>query len=153
MNTQCTIQKSTKADKKSILRFYKNQRYSARFIGLDQCYLLFIDKAIIGSVIISQISANHRQYFLHALVIDQYYRKQGLAKILLNYVQSRYQPLVCFADESLSPLYLANGFDKLCPAEINTKLTEQLSIRFARYLKKQLRLKVFINKVNNDKSD
>lgn len=43
-----------KNDKKSILRFYKENHYPARFIGFDHCYLIKVDDNIIASVIISQ---------------------------------------------------------------------------------------------------
>lgn len=147
------IRQSEKSDKKDILRFYKAQRYSARFIGLDCCYFITIDNNIIGSVLVSQLIPTNLQFLLHALAINKSHQRQGLAKALLNHVQSKYQPLVCFANQELSPLYLTNGFKKLAHTDINDVLTEPLSIRFNRYLIKQPRLKVFISQNNNDKND
>lgn len=43
-----------RSDKKSILRFYKENNYSARFIGFDSCYLIKAQDKIIASVIISK---------------------------------------------------------------------------------------------------
>ena len=152
MNSQYIIRSAIKSDKKDIFRFYKSQHYSARFMGLDQSYLILLDNEIIGSVIISQITPDNHQHFLHALVIHHQYRKQGLATKLLNEVLPDYQNVVCFADVSLSSFYLANKFKQTPLLEVSNRLTEQLSVRFTRYSKKKPLLNIFIRKTNNGKN-
>ena len=153
MSLPFQIRKSEKSDKKNVLRFYKSQQYHARFIGLDYCYLLINKNAIIGSVIISQITPENAQYFLHALVIDSRYKNQGLASSLITFASTMHSPIICFAHEQLSPLYLANQFTHLALNQVDNQLTEQISIRFNTYRKKQPNLNVFIYQRNSDKND
>jgi len=145
LNNQYTFRIANKQDKKNILRFYKSQHYSARFIGHDHCYLILLNDKIIGSVIISQITADNHQHFLHALVIEVQYQKQKLASKLLKEVMLHHKKIVCFADVSFSPFYFANKFKKVPLIKIDNTLTEQLSARFTRYSKKSPSLKIFIS--------
>ncbi len=143
---------ANKSDKKDILRFYKANNYSARFIGFDHCYLIKNDHVIVASVIVSLGKAKHSncasalgnlQYFLHALVVDPTYQKQGLAARLLHYSLTHHRPLVCFADCSLSPLYLKQGFTALSAGLIKKTLTIELFNRFQQYTKQNNKLTVF----------
>ncbi len=151
-----------KNDKKSILRFYKDNHYPARFIGLDRCYLLKVDNNIIASVIISQgnksqqldpsIASNSElnlqqskvPYFLHALLVTPKYQRLGYGEYLLKHVMMKHQPLICFAQESLSQLYLNNGFTNITGNVFNQCLPPDLINRFQRYSKKKPDLKAFI---------
>lgn len=143
-----------KSDKKSILRFYKTNHYSARFIGFDNCYLIKNNEEIIASVIISRCDvdresivnlANKSQYFLHALVVAPAYRGAGLASMLIQSVLPRYHPLVCFAQDSLSTLYLKQGFSALESTHIKQVLLPALFNRYCQYLSKESSLTVFSN--------
>lgn len=133
--------KAAKSDKKSILRFYKSQNYSARFLGYDHCYFVKQNGSIIASVIVSQLAENHSQSLIHALVVKEGLRHQGLATKLIKHCTANHTNLVCFALDKLSPLYLKSGF-KLAS---NSELTEQLSIRFNSYQQKQASMQIFIH--------
>lgn len=135
-----TITKANKSDKKEILRFYKQQHYSARFLGFDQAYYIKKNEAIIACVITSKITEYNHQTFLHALVIDKDYFHQKLASRLLKYCVRQHPTLICFADISLAPLYLQNGF-----VPTSTKnLSEILQQRFNSYSFKNKQLQAFI---------
>ncbi len=155
-----------KADKKSILRFYKDNHYPARFIGFDHCYLIKMDDNIIASVIISQgnksqqvsptsggssnnsylnLSPNKPPYLLHALLVAPNYRRLGFAEHLLAHAIINHQPLVCFAHESLRGLYLNNGFTYIADNLLNQYLTPDLINRLQQYSKNKPDLKAFIH--------
>jgi hypothetical protein len=51
-----------KSDKKIIKRFYKLQRYSASYIGLDHCFYICQGQNIIAAMIISQMNKSNDQY-------------------------------------------------------------------------------------------
>ena len=157
---------SKKADKKAILRFYRDNHYSARFIGFDSCYLIKVNDNIIASVIISQgnksqqidtaseltstdtsqeLSQNKPQYLLHALLVAPDYQKLGYAQHLLKYAITHHQPLVCFVQASLKNLYLNNGFTLITDDLLNKRLTLGLFNRFQQYSKNKPELKVFIH--------
>lgn len=138
------IIKANKSDKKSILRFYKAQQYSARFLGLDHCYIIKNNEKIIASVIVSYIDKSNPMGFLHALVVDKTFQHQGLASQLIKYTEKQHPTMVCFANESLTPLYLKSLFTKLPQAQYRKTLAEHLFVRFNRYQIKQPQLKVFI---------
>ena len=139
------IATAEKSNKKAILRFYKSQNYSASFLGYDQCYFICDKQIIIAAMIVSKIAAKHQHYFLHALVVDNQYQRQGLASQLLRHALQITQPLICFANESLSSFYMQNNMLKLTHDQIVKKLPEHLFLRFERYRKKQLQLKVFMS--------
>ncbi len=73
------ISSANKADKKSLMRFYKQQRYSASLLGFDHIYIIRDMQEIIGAVILSALKKDNNQLFLHALVIKKEYRQQKLA--------------------------------------------------------------------------
>lgn len=135
------ITTAKKSDKKALLRFYKSQRYAASFLGYDFAYFIQNDNEIVASVIVSQLFKEHPQYFMHALVVDINHQQQGLAVQLIRHCQQQYSSLVCFASSRLTSLYLNNNFKM---ARCNS-LTEQLSVRFNAYKKKQPELKIFIH--------
>lgn len=157
---------SKKADKKAILRFYKDNHYSARFIGFDDCYLIKVDNNIIASVIISQGNKSQQidttsevtsidttqdliqdkpQYLLHALLVAPDYQKQGYAVQLLKYAIMHHQPLICFAHASLNRLYLKNGFILIADNLLSKCLSPALYNRFLLYSKHKHELKAFIH--------
>ncbi|AAZ25550.1 MULTISPECIES: GNAT family N-acetyltransferase [Colwellia] len=157
---------SKKTDKKAILRFYKDNHYSARFIGFDNCYLIKMGDNIIASVIISQgnksqqidtatevtstdifqdLSQDKPQYLLHALLVSPDYQKQGYAVQLLKHTITHHQPLICFAHTSLSKLYLENGFTLIADDLLCKFLNPALYNRFQLYLKHKPELKAFIH--------
>ena len=142
-----TITTANKSDKKAILRFYRQQHYSARFIGLDTCYLIYQEdqpECIIASVIISQIDLANNQPLLHALVINKAWQQQGLASLLMKHVTAQHENLICFADGKLSSLYTGAGFDIVEPQELTRYLNEQLMPRYLSYQSKQPNLKVLL---------
>ena len=140
------IHQAIKADKKSLLRFYKSQRYCASFMGGDKSYFIKSTTTddIIASVIISKIRPDHHQWFLHAVVVVHRYQKQGLATALIKYVATLYSPLVCFAKANLSNLYQQAGMKIINPEHINEQLSTELASRYYLYIKKQKYLTVFI---------
>lgn len=140
-----SITTASKTDKKDILRFYKQQHYSARFLGFDHCYVIKSNQQIIASVIVSMITQNNNQAFLHALVVDTNYRHQHLASMLLQHCIRQHLELVCFAQLSLAPLYINNGFVQ---AKINS-LTPELQQRYQRYLAKNSDLLPFYSLLKN----
>ena len=145
MITNRLITLAEKSEKKSILRFYKSQQYSARFIGLDKCYLVKNDGNIIASVIISKIHPDNQQYFLHALVVDKHFRQQGIAHELLAKVMANYRPMVCFCQSSLRFFYQECGWQLVSLTQLDRQLTEYISIRFHRYQKNGAELEVFLH--------
>ncbi|TRX56314.1 GNAT family N-acetyltransferase [Thalassomonas sp. M1454] len=130
------IQLAEKSDKKSIKRFYKNNNYSASFMGNDTCYLMKLNDEIIAAVVISNIDDCN---FLHALVVNNKYQHKGLASQLLKHSLVKHSTLYCFADRSLNPLYSANNYIQIDPSI----LPEQLQTRFFCYHKKNNQLSAF----------
>ena len=108
---QFSIQLAPKSAKKSIQRFYKQQNYSASFIGYDNCYLVSNNDQIIACVIISRSTAENHQWLLHGLVVDKAYQNLGLGRAMLSYVTQQHYPLVCFAKKKLSLFYLRSAFE------------------------------------------
>ena len=109
------ISKASKSDKKSLMRFYKQQSYSARLLGYDNAYLMKYSGEIIGAVIISGLEERNPQLFLHALVIKKDYRQKRLASELIKHAlfQHTSQQIVCFAKGSLTHFYEFNGFSRI----------------------------------------
>ena len=153
-----SVELAKKSEKKSIQRFYKANRYSASFIGFDSCYLIKQGEVIIACVIISRCeqpdkstdkllacSAGKYQYFLHGLVVAPTFRGQGLATKLLKYALEHYQPIICFAKESLTHLYLTHGFTLVESSAVEQVLLPSLTRRFIGYSAKENSLRAFIN--------
>jgi N-acetylglutamate synthase-like GNAT family acetyltransferase len=163
-----TLRCASKADKKAIKSFYHQQHYSAKFKGLDTSYLIegtndcapehrferqnkpFKENAkeIIACVIISQLEPNNSQLFLHALVVNKNYQKNGLATQLLNYAitakvknsKEDITSIVCFCESSLISLYLKSHF--ICVS--HEVLNPILNARYHTYLKKEPELKIMM---------
>lgn len=162
------IVKATKVDKKDILRFYKSQRYVARYIGQDQCYFIKMNDTIIACAMISAGQENGQFWLLHALVIDKQYRGNGLARKLIQTLISQreksnrstslmlegelatYPNIICFADTQLKPFYISNGFTLHNTNEDIQKLPNEFRQRLIRYQEKQDSLCCFLHcsKVN-----
>jgi N-acetylglutamate synthase-like GNAT family acetyltransferase len=121
---QITIVTATKSDKKSLMRFYKQQHYSAGLLGFDHTYLIKSSSEIIGAVIVSAIVENNPQLFLHALVIKQAHRQKKLATKLIQHalLQHYHQNIFCFADETLHYFYHLNGFDQIAQSQLQQPL-------------------------------
>ncbi len=132
-----------KSEKKEILRFYKNQYYSARFLGFDRCYCIKVNDEIIASVMISNIIENSEISFLHALVVGQAWQHQGLASQLIVHVTKIHPSVICFADEKLANLYTKNQMVVIEKPQFTELLPEHLMIRLKTYQNKQPQLKVF----------
>jgi GNAT superfamily N-acetyltransferase len=155
-----------KSDKKSILRFYKENHYPARFIGFDHCYLIKVDDNIIASVISSQgnksqliqasaehdsnnsylnLPPNKTPYLLHALLVAPSYRRLGYAEHLLSHAIINHQPLICFAQEFLKKLYLNNGFIHIEDNLFSQCLPADFYSRFQQYSKNKPELRAFVH--------
>jgi GNAT superfamily N-acetyltransferase len=137
---------ATKVDKKVLLKFYKSQHYSAKFMGLDNGYFIKNENTdeIIASVIISKITTRNHQYFLHALVVDPLHQKKGLATALITYASALHQPIVCFADKTLSTFYQQAGMQMINTKLLNEKLSAELSVRYDIYSSKNKSLAAFM---------
>ncbi|REL27235.1 N-acetyltransferase [Thalassotalea euphylliae] len=150
----------------SLKQFYRSQRYSAKFKGYDQAFIITDtvleeknrqeqahEQQIIAAVIISQLQLAHSQALLHALVVNKQHQKQGLAKQLLNYSLNHCSlpvtQTVCFANANLAKLYQACGFAFGTECE----LTSLLRDRYISYSKHQPELKIFIKEVHKGVSD
>jgi GNAT superfamily N-acetyltransferase len=107
-----SITTAIKTDKKSLMRFYKQQHYSAGLLGFDKIYVIKHEAVIIGAVIISALEKDNMQLFLHGLVVDEKFQHQGLASKLLEYARGIHssQSIVCFAGNELSEFYQKNDF-------------------------------------------
>jgi len=129
MNTIITT--ASKSDKKSLMRFYKQQSYSAKLLGYDTTYLMKYSGEIIGAVIISGLEENNPQLFLHALVIKKELRQKRLASELIKHAlfQHASQQIVCFANGSLTHFYQINGFSQITEHQ----LLQPLLIRYLSY--------------------
>ncbi len=167
-NSSYQVVKATKVDKKDILRFYKSQRYAARYIGQDHCYFIKINDAIIACAMISAGQENGQFWLLHALVIDKQYRGNGLARKLIQTLISQqekskrstsimleselatYPNIVCFADTQLKPFYISNGFILHNTCEDIQQLPIEFRQRLLRYQEKHNDLCCFLHcsKVN-----
>jgi len=130
---------ASKIDKASIKRFYKQQKYSAGFMGLDHTMLALVNDAIIGAVIVSKIEESNSQYLLHGLVVAQQYRGQQIASSLIKHMTKRFTSIYCFADSSLQNFYLNNGAALSSEDNLSTTLANRLNA----YLKHSPKLNVF----------
>jgi N-acetylglutamate synthase-like GNAT family acetyltransferase len=140
------IASATKADKKSLMRFYKQQHYSAGLLGFDNVYLLKYEQEIIGAIILSALKKDNLQLFLHGLVIKQAFRQQTLASQLIQHMLTQHsdtrqsnQQIICFAGEELSNFYYQNGFTQTTEQQ----LLQPLLKRYLQYKKINKALLVF----------
>ncbi len=134
-----------------MLRFYRQQHYSARFIGYDKCYVIWHQQEIVASVIISNIHPDNPHALLHALVTNKAFYHQGLASKLIKHALEQTPSMICFANTSLSPFYLKNQFTIANQRQQTEVLNPYLLPRFNSYQKKQPHLQLFIsnNTINN----
>jgi len=139
-----SITTAIKTDKKSLMRFYKQQHYSAGLLGFDNVYIIKCEEVIIAAVIVSALEQDNPQLFLHGLVVDDKFRQQGLAGRLLKHIRSIHssQPVICFASVELSEFYHKNGF-KLSQVK---QLFPPLLSRYLQYKKTNNELLVFNQK-------
>lgn len=140
-NPNLKIQKSNKANKKDIQRFYKLNNYSARYIGYDHTYTVTLEDKIIGAVIISYQSDNNHYALLHALLIAPSHRNKGYAKQLILKVLNDHHHIICFAERGLERLYVNHGFSE----EASNNLPDYLIRRYESYVNKNKELIVFIS--------
>lgn len=132
------IETADKSDKKAIQRFYKQQRYSARFLGDDVTYLVRDNQDIIASVIIS-FKDSHP--FLHALVVDNNHRGQGIAQSLLAKAAEQHPKLYCFCEEELVSFYQKQRFAVI----EGSLLPDDLRQRYLAYRKKHKLIVLHLN--------
>lgn len=145
------IEVATKSDKKAILRFYKEQHYSASFLGFDTTYLIKLANEIVATVIVSQLTQHNTDYFLHGLVVDERYQHRGLASKLISYCQQRHSPIICFSQPSYTKLYQKLRFIELEQLEIKDNLSAPLYERYIRYLvtKPNLGVMMYVSNSSN----
>ncbi len=136
------IIQAAKSDKKAIFRFYRVQHYSARYLGFDQVFLLKQQQEIIAAAMVSRITADSQYDFLHALVVDSGFQKQGLASTLLKHIKQQSPSLICFAQPKLASLYQKIAMTQQTPKQIQ-QLPQHLQLRYSAYLAKQPTLKVY----------
>lgn len=146
LESSYTIVKALKSDKKDILRFYKLQQYSARFIGQDHCYIIKDDNKVIASVLISAGQQGSKFWLLHALVVEKPMHGNKLASLLIqavikhNFHNEGLSKIICFADVKLQQLYLKNNFIKYNEIHQIAKLPDEFQQRLARYQTKNKNL-------------
>ncbi len=131
--------KTTKTDKKSILRFYKKSGYSASFMGYDNTYWLLNNNEIVGSVILSYVEDSNTCALLHGLFISPSFRNQHLGYELVSNVLQIHTEVICFADESLTAFYNKLGLH----VTNNEEIPECMQGRYSSYIKKNKNLKIF----------
>lgn len=136
-----TVVLAVKSDKKSLMRFYKQQNYSAGLLGLDNVYIIKHQQEIIAAVIISALEKGNSQLFLHGLVTKQEYRHKQLATKLLQHIQIEHysQQIICFAQQHLANLYQQNGFEQVTAHQLH----QPLLMRYLSYKKTNKDLLVF----------
>lgn len=144
---------ATKSDKSTIKRFYKEQSYSARFIGHDFGYLLYREETIIGSALISTITAASTQALLHGLVVANGHQQRGLGSQLLDFALSQYQQLrqgprtvIAFCQSDLLSFYQKHNFF----VTDSNKLNRLLAPRYHSYQKKQSDLLIVCKSLSFD---
>lgn len=154
-----SVKIATKSDKKALKRFYKNQHYSASFIGFDSAYIILDNEQIIASAIVSYSTSDNNQALLHALVVAKPYQKQGIATELINIIKqqhchnhsNKHSSIVCFTKPELAIFYQALSFKKLTQEQApnspiisdeNNLITDVNFKRFNAYRKKNPALTV-----------
>ena len=144
--------KATKADKKDIVRFYKNKRYAASYIGQDHCYFIKADNEIIACAMVSAGQENGEYWLLHALVVNKEYQDRGIASQLLQTIcakkcrheQIQCHQILCFADTALSTFYYSNQFINYNAEHDIAQLPKEFKHRYVSYRKKQKSLQCFL---------
>ncbi|MDO6428711.1 GNAT family N-acetyltransferase [Thalassotalea sp. 1_MG-2023] len=145
--TDLVIDTATKADKKTIKRFYKTHGFAASFMGYDSCYIIKQnDDEIIAAIIVSQLVKGNQQALLHGLYVSCKYRNEGLATKLLEHCIIKHKILVCFANNNLQELYQKVGFSMLQEKEVEQHLNTSLITRFNHYQQNQPFLRAFIQR-------
>ncbi|ASP47383.1 GNAT family N-acetyltransferase [Cognaticolwellia beringensis] len=147
-----TVEKATKADKKELLRFYKTQRYSARFIGQDHCYIVKINNHIIASAMISGGQVSDNFWLLHALVTVKAEQGKSIASLILQTIindeheneNARYENIICFIDSELQQFYIKNNFSKYNTKDEIASLPVEFKQRLIRYREKQHNLHCYL---------
>lgn len=139
LSSNFSFYKTTKTDKKSILRFYKTSGYSASFMGYDSTYWLLSHNEIVGSVMLSYIEESNTYALLHGLFISPSLRNQHLGYELVSYVLTLHTKVICFADESLTAFYNKLGLY----VTNNEEIPECMQGRYSSYIKKNKNLKIF----------
>ncbi len=114
-----TIYLADKTDKKAIKRFYKQQNYSASFMGDDSCFYHQKNQQIVAALI---ISFQQTSPFLHALVVAKGNQGQGLAKQLITHVQQQVSAISCFCQPQLISFYQQQGFVIIQAEQLPTSL-------------------------------
>lgn len=138
------ISQITKSDKKNVIRFYKREGYSARFIGHDTGFIFNNEQQqIVASVIVSSIE---QENLLHALVTQKEQQRHGIASELITHCKSKFDQLVCFADLGLASLYCSHGF----VIGTENQLNSQLLKRWQSYQKKNPKLTIFRYEKNDE---
>lgn len=142
LSTYLEVKKCSKAEKKEILRFYKNNHYPASFMGYDQVYTLLLKNKTIGYGIISYITTNNERGLLHSLLIVAEQRNKGYAKLLIKTMLDEHKNIICFADEKLKPFYVKLGFKEAIVLDI----PEFLMSKYKSYKTKNKNLNAFITR-------
>ena len=156
-SSKYTVIKTTKADKKAIMRFYKEQRYPASYIGQDNGYIVKSNNAIIASAIVSAGQECGQFWLLHALVTDRSFRRKNIASSILQTIiseknslaQTSFEKIICFADIELQAFYLSNQFISYSIISDITQLPLEFKRRFKRYQEKQRNLHCFLYNANS----
>ncbi|MEW6982641.1 GNAT family N-acetyltransferase [Colwelliaceae bacterium 6471] len=117
-----------KSDKKALKRFYRQQNYSAAFMGYDQCYVVKEGKNIIAAAIVSMITRENNQALLHGLVVSKTLQKQGVASNLLSHITKHHTELYCFASVTLQAFYLHQQFTQVSTSVLKDTLESRLNI-------------------------
>ena len=154
MNTM-NFERVNQSHKKLIKQFYKQEKYSASYMGLDHVFIAQVEQETVGAIIISQISKANNQYLLHGFVIKQCYRKAGIGKELHHYAiaslakdknynkKQNLNSIICFADECLSNFYIKLGYKSDTLENLNNTLTP----RYNAYKKRQNQLTIFSQRI------
>ncbi len=146
------IVKAEKSDKKDIKRFYKNQNYSASYIGQDKCYIVKIDNTIIAVAIISLGQEHGNYWLLHGLVTEKQHRGNKVASAIIDTIiseknqniEAQYNKIVSFADTELHAFYRANGFISFNSNKAINDLPLEFKQRLARYRENRPNLHCFL---------
>ena len=148
-----SLRVADKQDKASLKRFYKRNSYNASYMGYDTCYIAesrlnrpnekVEQSEIVAAVIVSAIKEDSRQFLLHALVIDESFRRQKLASGILAselFCSTNQQDLVCFAESDIEPFYTKAKFKIIQESELERHLQQ----RYQSYKKKRPSLLIFL---------
>ncbi|WP_448213449.1 GNAT family N-acetyltransferase [Colwellia sp. MEBiC06753] len=135
-------------DKRVLKQFYKAQQYSAKFKGFDHAFTASKNDQVIAACIYSQLVMENTQLLLHALVVDNSFRGQGVASKLITFSQQtlpkHFDQIVCFSQPYLNSFYQSNAFAMATTEQLAPFLAE----RYNAYLKNQKDLQVFLLRRN-----